>query len=157
MLVRSLSTNNRSHHIAWAKVPILPDKLDSSTQIQKRIAQSGHLSNCVKTTTTPMLLFWLRTERVIIYLTMKAKRDFLRKWFRLVSNDIFMITLGRHMDLHYQQLWDIPGICMNALTEGLPWKCWLFSRTFFLKSNRIRSMEAQLCPWFLNGGLGQID
>ena len=32
---------------------------------------------------------------------------------------IFMIALGRHMDLHYQQLRDIPGICMNALGIGL--------------------------------------
>ena len=36
MLVRSLSTNNRSDHIASAKIPILSDAPDSFTQIQKK-------------------------------------------------------------------------------------------------------------------------
>ena len=31
----------------------------------------------------------------------------------------FHDCLGRHMDLHYQQLRDIPGNCMNALAIGL--------------------------------------
>ncbi|MEK9564639.1 MAG: hypothetical protein VW492_14935 [Deltaproteobacteria bacterium] len=57
----------------------------------------------------------------------------------------FHDRLGRHMDLHYQQIWDIPGICMNALAIGLTIRYWLFSRTFNLEPNKIPLLETQLC------------
>ena len=46
MLVSSLSTNNRSQHITWAKVPILSKKPDSSTQIQEIFVTLYFIQNC---------------------------------------------------------------------------------------------------------------
>ncbi len=47
-----------------------------------------------------------------------------------------MIALGRHMDLHYQQLWDIPGICMNALAIGLTMKMLALFKDIFSRAKQ---------------------